>query len=248
MNPITILLSATGVLLLAAVALSIGVMKSRSDASEAEKLRAEIAALRAANQPARARPLVPPAAPPVASLPLVSPSAVPVVPAARPLSSPSVVVDPAPATASSAAPLQPRASETATAPAPSQLEKELELAERIAQEERELIDDGIGWAAKVAADEENMARAKAILETPLLARVTQWDATHGFAVIEILAPESVQVGTSLAIRRQSGIAGQLDVVKLYPNNQATANPDEGTFLGENGIDVQPGDELVLPPL
>jgi hypothetical protein len=35
---------------------------------------------------------------------------------------------------------------------------------------------------------------------------------------------------------------------MYPGGQAVANPVINTFMGEEGVDVQPGDELILPPL
>ena len=40
----------------------------------------------------------------------------------------------------------------------------------------------------------------------------------------------------------------MKIDQMYEAGQAVANPIVNTFLGEEGIDIQPGDELILPPL
>jgi hypothetical protein len=135
---------------------------------------------------------------------------------------------------------------TAEASSLTELEKEL------AEEERRATQAGVGddihgaVAQESSRDLTDEERANQIGNAAILARVTEWDRVNGFAVIAILKPEVVQEGTKLAIRRQTGIRGQLTVAKLYPDAQAVANPEAATFLGE-GVDVQPGDELIAPP-
>jgi hypothetical protein len=88
MNSLTVLLGATGVLLVVAVVLSFNALKSKpEDAAEAERLRREIAALEAASQLGTPSPLpIPPATlgsppPPPTAAPLVpgSPNPLPAV-------------------------------------------------------------------------------------------------------------------------------------------------------------------------
>ena len=64
----------------------------------------------------------------------------------------------------------------------------------------------------------------------------------GFMTFDILMPEQVQIGTILAIRRKTGILGQLKVSDVTAEG-GIANP----LPGFGPVQAQIGDELILPP-
>ncbi len=88
--------------------------------------------------------------------------------------------------------------------------------------------------------------ARIIKEALLIATVTEWSPSDGFAVLNVHRHDSAQEGTVLAIRRGTGIIGQLKVSSLY-NDGAVADPIPGSFMGGT-LDIQPGDELIIKPL
>ena len=112
--------------------------------------------------------------------------------------------------------------------------------------------------AKVAQDEEGLLsqrdlekgdtelrRARMIAEALLIGRVTEYveDAEYGgFITFSILMPEQVQPGTVLAIRRKTGVLGQLKVSDVTAEG-GIANP----LPGFGPVNPQVGDELILPP-
>ena len=112
--------------------------------------------------------------------------------------------------------------------------------------------------AKVAQDEEGLLsqrdlekgdnelrRARMIAEALLIGRVSEYveDAQYGgFITFSILMPEQVQPGTILAIRRKTGILGQLKVSEITAEG-GIASP----LPGFGRIQPQAGDELILPP-
>jgi hypothetical protein len=152
-----------------------------------------------------------------------------------------------------------------TTPATTEANKDAEAAARIAMLEAELAAKEVeaeAEAKKAEIFEEEAAlltqrevekvdkegrRARIIQEALLIATITEYSATDGFAVLNIQRHDNAQEGTKLAIRRNSGIVGQIQISSLYPDSQAVADPIPGTFLGGN-IDIQPGDELIIPPL
>ena len=112
--------------------------------------------------------------------------------------------------------------------------------------------------AKVAQDEEGLLsqrdlekgdnelrRARMIAEALLIGRVQEYveDAEYGgFVTFQILMPEQVQPGTILAIRRKTGILGQLKVSDVTTEG-GIANP----LPGFGPVNPEVGDELILPP-
>ena len=112
--------------------------------------------------------------------------------------------------------------------------------------------------AKVAQDEEGLLsqrdlekgdselrRARMIAEALLMGRVREYveDAEYGgFVTFDVLMPEQVQPGTILAIRRKTGILGQLSVSEVSADG-GIANP----LPGFGPVQPQVGDELILPP-
>lgn len=112
--------------------------------------------------------------------------------------------------------------------------------------------------AKIEQDEEGLLgqrdlekgdaelrRARLIAEALLMGRVKEYveDAQYGgFITFDIAMPEQVQVGTILAIRRKTGILGQLKVSEVSAEG-GIANP----LPGFGPVQPQVGDELILPP-
>lgn len=112
--------------------------------------------------------------------------------------------------------------------------------------------------AKVAQDEEGLLsqrdlekgdtelkRARMIAQALLIGRIKEYieDAQYGgFVTFDITMPEQVQVGTILAIRRKTGILGQLKVSEVTAEG-GIANP----LPGFGPVQPQVGDELILPP-
>ncbi|MEI7909054.1 MAG: hypothetical protein WCK77_05410 [Verrucomicrobiota bacterium] len=79
----------------------------------------------------------------------------------------------------------------------------------------------------------------------LVAKVKEYveDAqTGGFITLEVMMPDQVQQNTVLAIRRNSGILGQLKITSVE-GGEAVAS----VLPGFGKIAPAPGDELILPP-
>lgn len=98
---------------------------------------------------------------------------------------------------------------------------------------------------KMEKDNAEMRRARLVNQALLIATVSEYveDAQYGgFATIQILMPEQVQQDTILAIRRNSGILGQLKVTTIQ-GSEAIASP----LPGFGPVLPKVGDELILPP-
>ncbi len=90
-----------------------------------------------------------------------------------------------------------------------------------------------------------LRRARLIADALLMARVKEYvedKELGGFMTLDVVMSEQVQVGTVLAIRRNTGILGRVKVTDVQAEG-AIASP-----LASFG-DSQPvvGDELILPP-
>jgi len=150
---------------------------------------------------------------------------------------------PAPATIASAEQVEAmRAQLAANNAALAQLELEKQAARdaKLAIEEEGLL----GQRDLENADSE-LKRARMIGQALLIGRISEIveDAQFGgFMTFEILMPEQVQVGTILAIRRKTGILGQLKVSDVTAEG-GIANP----LPGFGPVQAQIGDELILPP-
>ena len=122
-------------------------------------------------------------------------------------------------------------------------ELEAEKAKRDAKlaDSEELLGD----QKKLESTDSELRRARMISEALLIGKVKEYveDAQYGgFVTFDVLMPEQVQTGTVLAIRRKTGILGQLKVSDISPEG-AIANP----LPGFGPIKPQIGDELILPP-
>lgn len=113
-------------------------------------------------------------------------------------------------------------------------DSELSDAERLLQDQKAMEDNN-----KLMRD------TRLIQQALLVATVTEFreDAEYGnFATISLAMPELVQVDTILAIRRKTGILGQLKVTTVE-GGEAVASP----LPGFGPVKPIPGDELILPP-
>ena len=94
-------------------------------------------------------------------------------------------------------------------------------------------------------NDNELRRARMIRDALLIARIQEYvtDAElGGFATIEIVMTEHVQVGTILAIRRNTGILGKVKITDISAEG-AIASP----MPGFGPVEPQPGDELIIPP-
>lgn len=91
----------------------------------------------------------------------------------------------------------------------------------------------------------NDRRTNLIQSALVMARITEYDNVNKIAGIEIERIGNVNTGDILGIRRNSGIIGRL-TVGMIDRNQGVADPLPGTFMG-GAVDIQLGDELILPP-
>ena len=125
----------------------------------------------------------------------------------------------------------------------AQLEAEKDKAKRdakVAQEEEGLIGQ-----KKLEDKDDELRRARLIGEALLIGRIKEYveDAqAGGFVTFEILMPEQVQAGTTLAIRRKTGILGRLKVSQVTAEG-GVADPLPGFGPAQPKV----GDELILEP-
>ncbi|MCX6880567.1 MAG: hypothetical protein NTW21_43190 [Verrucomicrobia bacterium] len=106
-------------------------------------------------------------------------------------------------------------------------------------ENLELVRDGLEKSNSLARE------ARLISQALMVGKVKEYveDAQYGgFATLEVLLPEQVQQNTILAIRRNTGILGQLKITSIE-GTEAVASP----LPGFGTIPPKPGDELILPP-
>ena len=90
-----------------------------------------------------------------------------------------------------------------------------------------------------------MREARLVSQALLVAKITDFvenAETGNFATIQIVMPEQVQMDTILAIRRKTGILGQIKVTAIE-GTEAIASP----MPGFGPIQPIAGDELILPP-
>lgn len=233
MNMMSVLLGATGLLLVAALVLSFGSMNKDLGTSPTKKevaaLRTELEVLRAAEAELRLLRQQKETANAMAGTSAY-------VPQSNPVTNTPASVAVANEEAESAAEIAALKQELADAQ---------EEAARQEKRAETLSDEvGVAWEQKIEKTDSERRRDKLIRAALLIATVTEWSPDDGFLVIDINRPESVQEGTVLAIRRDGGIIGRVKVATLYPEG-ASADPLPGTFFGGN-IDIQAGDELITP--
>jgi hypothetical protein len=121
------------------------------------------------------------------------------------------------------------------------IEKEKAARDKLVDDQEELLKD----VRDVEGKDPELRRARMIAEALLIGKVAEYienPEMGGFVTFSIEMPEQVQVGTILAIRRKTGILGQLKVSDVTPEG-GIANP----MGGFGAVKPQAGDELILPP-
>jgi hypothetical protein len=151
---------------------------------------------------------------------------------------------PAPAPASNAAEIAAmKAQVEANKAALAQIEADKDKAKRDAKVSQD--EEGLLNQRDIEEGDAELRRARMIGEALLIGRIKEYveDVQYGgFVTFEIAMPEQVQVGTVLAIRRKTGILGQLKVSDVTAEG-GIANP----LPGFGPAQPQVGDELILPP-
>lgn len=122
------------------------------------------------------------------------------------------------------------------------LEEEKARAERDAEVYKE--EAGLVGQRELERGDNELRRARMIRDALLVARIKEFadDEFGGFCAIELLMPENLQTGMTLAIRRNTGILGHIRITTIE-GNEAIATP----IPGFGPVDPQPGDELIIPP-
>jgi hypothetical protein len=149
---------------------------------------------------------------------------------------------------------------TATDPTAPATSADVEALKLQLAQNKQALEDAVKEARnKKVADEEELLgdqrnlegkdpefkRARMISQALLIGKVKEYvedAALGGFVTFEVLMPEQVQTGTVLAIRRKTGILGQLKVSDVTVEG-AIANP----LPGFGPVKPAVGDELILPP-
>lgn len=136
---------------------------------------------------------------------------------------------------------------------PSEVERlKLQLADLEAEKAKAQRDakvaekEALAIAARdVEKNDSEQRRAGMITRAMLVAKVHEYvddPAAGGFVTLNVVDAANVKPGSVLAIRRNSGILGQLRVSDVTSEG-AIANPMPGFGLNK----PQPGDEVIVPP-
>lgn len=122
------------------------------------------------------------------------------------------------------------------------LEDEKAKAERDAEVFKE--EAGLVGQRALEQGDNDLRRARMIRDALLVARIQGFtdDEFGGFVTLELLMPENLQTGMTLAIRRNTGILGQVRITTIE-GGEAVATP----LPGFGPVEPQPGDELIIPP-
>ncbi|MBK1882333.1 hypothetical protein JIN85_07900 [Luteolibacter pohnpeiensis] len=94
-------------------------------------------------------------------------------------------------------------------------------------------------------NDNELRRARMIRNALLIGKVKEYveNPEYGtFITVDIMMPDNVQVGSILAIRRNTGILGQIKISDITPDG-AIAN----MMPGFGQIKPEIGDELIFPP-
>ena len=123
------------------------------------------------------------------------------------------------------------------------LAEEKDDAEKKAETYRD--EAGLIGQMELEKKDNELRRARLIRDALLIGRIQEFVSNPeigGFATIEIVMPEHMQVGSVLAIRRNTGILGKVKITDISTEG-AIGSP----MPGFGPIDPQPGDELIIPP-
>lgn len=119
-----------------------------------------------------------------------------------------------------------------------------ELDKKNADRDKKLSRDEEGLIAQRDLEKNSEIRhARLISNALLIGKVTEYVTEGNFIIFDVLMPEQVQPGVTVAIRRKTGILARFKVSEVT-NEGAIASP----LKSFGPIDPQPGDEIILPPL
>jgi multidrug efflux pump subunit AcrA (membrane-fusion protein) len=136
----------------------------------------------------------------------------------------------------------------------AQLEASKSTLAAMEQEQKELKqkdskmardEEGLMGQRQLEKNDKELRRARMISDALLMGRVREYvsnDKVGTFVTVDVLMPEQVQVGCILAIRRKTGILGQMKVSEVTPEG-AIAN----MLPGLSDVPPKAGDELIFPP-
>jgi len=130
--------------------------------------------------------------------------------------------------------------------------KEAELAELAeeksdAEQKAETYRDEAGFIGQreLEKHDDEQRRARLIRNALLIGRITEYVSDPdfgGFTTIEVVLADQVKQGTILAIRRNTGILGKLEISEVTPEGAI------GSLLpGFGQVIPEAGDELIIPP-
>lgn len=155
----------------------------------------------------------------------------------------------------SAAPVAPPASPSAAELELLRLQMEQEKLEKAKAEEEAkngnkqlaIEEEGLMEQRKLESKDTELRRARLIAQALLIGKITEYieDAESGsFITFQVLAPQGVSLdpGTTIAIRRKTGILNQFKISEVTPEG-GIANP----LPGFGDLKPEIGDELILPP-
>ena len=125
--------------------------------------------------------------------------------------------------------------------------EEMEQLKERQQRDKNTARDEEGLEAQIDIESKDveLRRARMISQSLLIGRIREYvESPQGgdFVTFDVVLPEQVQVGATIAIRRKTGILGQLKVSQVEADG-AIANP----LPGFGPVKPQVGDELILPP-
>lgn len=125
--------------------------------------------------------------------------------------------------------------------------EDMELLKEQEKRDKKVSQDEEGLLAQRGLESKDgeLRRARMISEALLIGRVKEYvedPQMGGFVTFDVLMPEQVQSGVIVAIRRKTGVLGQLKVSDISAEG-AIANP----LPGFGPLKPQVGDELILPP-
>jgi len=227
MNTTNILLGTTSLLLVVAFAVSFGGFKNDKESDESQLLRqqlqAEIAKVEAEAEALRLEQLR-------ASASYTAPSVIP--------------------------PLPPVTTPVPTEPSDAELVKKLANAmedkEKLAEEKDALAKElevtkketDAAYDEKNKIKEEEKRRATKVRMALLMGTVTNADKEYGSVIFQPTENANFQPGKVLNIRRNDGIIGQIEVVRL-DGSLYVCNMRPHGYSPDGFPDIQPGDEVII---
>jgi hypothetical protein len=125
--------------------------------------------------------------------------------------------------------------------------KDIEAAKAKVERDADTFRDEAGLIGQreLEKSDTELRRARLIGEALVMGRVKEYaedPAVGAFVTLEILMPENVQSGSILAVRRKTGIIGQVKVSEI-----TTEGAIGNLMPGFGQFKPQSGDELILPP-